>query len=109
MIQFFALQPRKDVLFTLVVYLMKIFEEKAENLSKKNSKFSRYNSKYLFNYCLELSEIFIPYKEDLDPFPSDKINHDIFLEKCKLNLNKINSVSLINFEDLKKKAILTIY
>ena len=109
LIQFFALQPRKDVLFTLVVYLMKIFEEKAENLSKKNSKFSRYNSKYLFNYCLELSEIFIPYKEDLDPFPSDKINHDIFLEKCKLNLNKINSVSLINFEDLKKKAILTIY
>ena len=103
LIQFFLLQPRKDVLFTLVIYLMEIFEKKAESLLlQKNSKFSRYNSKYLFNYCLELSEIFIPFKNELDLFPLDKINHDRCLEKCKVNLNKINVESQINFEDLKE-------
>ena len=103
LLQFFILKSRKDVLFELVVYVMGIFEKKAESLlTNKNSKFSRYNSKYLFNYCIELSELFIPYKKELDPFPAIKIKHNEYLNKCKLNINKINATSLIIFEDLMK-------
>ena len=95
--QFFVLESRKDFLFELVVFAMELLEEKAKGiLSNKNIKFSRYNSKYIFNNCIELSELFIPYKKDLDPFPEIKNKHDKCLNNCKKSLNEINAESLVN-------------
>ena len=94
-------ESRNSVLFDLVIYVMELIKQKAENNLAGNSKFARFNSKYLFNNCIQISELFIKNEIDLEQFEQIKNRYKEIVEKCKVEIKKINANSLIEIDKIK--------
>ena len=94
-------ESRNSVLFDLVIYVMELIKQKAENNLAGNSKFARFNSKYLFNNCIQISELFIKNEIDLEQFEQIKNRYKEIIEKCKVEIKKINANSLIEIDKIK--------
>ena len=58
-------EERNNILFDFVIYVMELIETKAEQYLSSKKKFSRYNSKYLFQNCILISDLFIKSDRDL--------------------------------------------
>ena len=97
---------RNFILFDLVIYTIELLEEKAEKILSSNSKFSRYNSRYLFKNCIQISELFIKSDRELSKFFEIKNRHKNVIEKCKAEIKKINANSLIEIDKIKREGIL---
>ena len=50
---------RNNILYDLVTYSIELIEEKAEKMQKMQLQLSQYNSKYLFQSCIQISEFLI--------------------------------------------------
>ena len=50
-------ESRNHILFELTTYVIELVEEKAEQILSCQLKFSRYNAKYLFQNCIQISEL----------------------------------------------------
>jgi hypothetical protein len=97
-------ESRNFILFDLVTYVIELIEEKAENILSNNSKFSRYNSKYLFQNCIQISELFIKSERDLAKNVQIRNRHNNIIEKCKTEIKKINANSLVEIDKSKKSG-----
>ena len=100
---------RNYILFDLVVYVMELIIKKAEQYLLSNEKFSRYNAKYLFNNCIQISELFIKSERDLAKDIQIKNRHNNCIEKCKTEIKKINANSLVEIDKIKNSGKLIDY
>ena len=74
---------------------MEIIQNKADKLRNQKSNYSKYNSKYLYNNCLHISQLFIKNDRDLALIdPRIRKRHMKCRENCKNNIKKINANSL---------------
>jgi L1 cell adhesion molecule like protein len=97
-------ESRDVILYNLVTYVIKLIEKKAEKILSNNNKFSRYNAKYLFQNCLKISELFIKSERDLAKFFEIRKEHNYYIDKCKVEIKKINANSLIEIDKIKKSG-----
>jgi hypothetical protein len=97
-------ESRKIILYSLVTYVIELVEEKAEKILSDNNKFSRYNSKYLFQNCITISELFIKSQRDLSKVLEIRNKHNHCIEKCKIEIKKINANSLIEIDKIKNSG-----
>ena len=97
---------RDNILFDLVVYVMELIKERAEEILTNKLKFSRYNSKYLFQNCIQISELFIKSERDLAKFFQIRNRHNSIIEECKQEIKKIDANSLIEIDKIKNSGIL---
>ena len=95
---------RNNILFDLVVYSMELIEEKAEKILNMKLQLSHYNSKYLFQSCIQIGELFIKSERDLAKFPKINDRYNICLKKCKNEISKINANSLVEIEKTKNSG-----
>ena len=94
-------ESRNDILYELTIYVMELISKKAENILAKNLKYSRYNAKYLFQNCLKINELFIKSERDLSRNVDIRNRQLKCIGKCKEEIKKINTNSLIKFEQIK--------
>ena len=97
-------ESRNIILYSLVTYVIELVEEKAEKILSDNNKFSRYNSKYLFQNCITISELFIKSQRDLSKVLEIRNKHNHCIEKCKIEIKKINANSLIEIDKIKNSG-----
>ena len=98
---------RERILFDLVTYVIELIEEKAEKiLSSVDLKLSKYNSKYLFQNCIQISELFIKSERDLAKYYQIRERHNNCLENCKNKIKEINANSLFEIDRTKQSGIL---
>ena len=69
-------------------------------------KLSKYNSKYLFQNCIQISELFIKSERDLAKYYQIRERHNNCLEKCKNKIKEINANSLFEIDRTKQSGIL---
>ena len=87
--------------------VIELIEEKAEKiLSSVDLKLSKYNSKYLFQNCIQISELFIKSERDLAKYYQIRERHNNCLEKCKNKIKEINANSLFEIDRTKQSGIL---
>ena len=94
-------ESRNDILYDLVVYVIELITKKAENILSKNLKYSRYHAKYLFQNCLKINELFIKSERDLSRNIDIRNRQQKYIGKCKEEIKKINTDSLIKLEQIK--------
>ena len=99
-------EERNLILYDIVLYSMELLQEKAEKILKSNQKFSRYNSRYLFQNCLHISELFICSERELAKQKDLKERYDKCIEKCKNEIKKINAKSLVEIDKIKNSSII---
>ena len=106
LLKYFQIDYRKEVLFELVVYVMEIFENKANKiLSNKEMNFSKYNSKYLFDNAVQISRIFISYDKDLALVDIEiRKRHTKCFENCLDQIKKLNANSYKEVKEIKKSG-----
>ena len=92
---------RNNILFDLVTYSMELIEERAEIIQNMKLQLSQYNSKYLFQSCIQISELFIKSERELAKFHKINDRHNICLKRCKNEINKINANSLVEIGKTK--------
>ena len=92
---------RNNILFDLVTYSMELIEERAEIIQNMKLQLSQYNSKYLFQSCIQISELFIKSERELAKFHKINDRHNICFKKCKNEINKINANSLVEIGKTK--------
>ena len=105
LLKFFQIENRNNILFELVILVMKIFIREANNLllSNKENNYSKYHAKYLFNNCLKISRLFIKSDHELALIsPEIRNNHIKYIEICKKAIKKINDNSLKEINLIKK-------
>ena len=91
------------ILFSLVIFVMGLLEKRAKNiLYKTKLKYSRYNSKYIFGNCIQISKLFISSELDLSKYSALRERHDEIIKKCKEEIKKINANSLVEIEKSKE-------
>ena len=95
---------RNYILYELVTYSMELIEEKAEKIQNMQLQLSQYNSKYLFQSCIQISELFIKSERELAKFQGIYDRHNTCLKKCKNEISKINANSLVEIEKIKKSG-----
>ena len=95
---------RNNILYKLVTIVIKLIKEKAEKILLNNNKFSRYNAKYLFQNCITISELFIKSNRDLAKFYEIYKEHNDCIDKCKVEIKKINANSLIVINKIKNSG-----
>ena len=95
---------RSNILFDLVTYSMELIEEKAEIIQNMKLQLSQYNSKYLFQSCIQISELFIKSERELAKFHKINERHNICLKKCKNEINIINANSLVEIGKTKNSG-----
>ncbi len=95
---------RNYILFDLVTYVLELIKEKAEQILSNRLKFSRYNAKYLFQNCIQISELFIKSERDLAKDVQIRNRHNNCIEKCKSEIKKINANSLIEIDKIKNSG-----
>ena len=95
---------RNFILYDLVTFSMELIEEKAEKIQNMHLQLSQYNSKYLFQSCLQISELFIKSERELAKFKYINTRHNTCLKKCKNEISKINANSLVEIEKTKKSG-----
>ena len=91
---------RNDILMSLVIEVMKLLKEKGEQILLNNSKFSRYNSKYIFQNCIQIGERFKQKKEESKNYQLKK-KYEEYIEKFKTEIRKIDANSLIEIDNSK--------
>lgn len=79
---------RNYILFDLVTLVIELIEQKAEKILENNLKYSRYNSRYLFQNCLLICELFIKSERDLAKYAQIRNRHNDCIEKCKSEIKK---------------------
>ena len=92
---------RNNILFDLVTYSMELIEERAEIIQNMKLQLSQYNSKYLFQSCIQISELFIKSERELAKFHKINDRHNFCFKKCKNEINKINANSLVEIGKTK--------
>ena len=97
-------EERNLILFDLVIYVMELIKTKAEQLLLSNKKFSRYNAKYLFQNCIQISQLFIRSDRDLSKDAKLKKEHNACYEKCLSEIKKINANSLVEIDNIKSSG-----
>ncbi len=97
-------EERNNILFDFVIYVMELIETKAEQYLSSEKKFSRYNSKYLFQNCILISDLFIKSDRDLSKNVDLKKRYTKCYEKCISEIKKINANSLIEIDVIKKSG-----
>ena len=95
---------RNCILFDLVTFVIELIEKKAEKILSSKSKYSRYNSKYLFKNCLQISELYIKSERDLAKNIEIRNRHNNCIEKCISEIKKINANSLIEIDKIKNSG-----
>ena len=95
---------RNNILYKLVTYVIKLIKKKAEKILLNKNKFSRYNAKYLFQNCIKISELFIKSDRDLAKFYEIRKYHNKYIDKCKVEIKKINANSLIEIDKIKNSG-----
>ena len=95
---------RNYILFDLVTLVIELIEQKAEKILENNLKYSRYNSRYLFQNCLLISELFIKSERDLAKYAQIRNRHNDCIEKCKSEIKKINANSIIEIDKIKQSG-----
>ena len=97
-------EERNNILFDLVIYVMELIKTKAEQFLLSNKKFSRYNARYLFQNCIQISQLFIKSDRDLSKNAQLKKEHNICFEKCISEIKKINANSLVEIDAIKSSG-----
>ena len=93
------------ILFNLVIFVMGLLEKKAKTiLFNKKLKFSRYNSKYIFESCIRISKLFISSELDLSKYSALMEKHNEIIQNCKVQIKKINANSLVEIEKSKESG-----
>ncbi len=95
---------RIDILFDLVTYVMELLEEKAEKILSNQVNYAKYNSRYLFQNCIRLSELFIKSERDLLKNVQIRDRYNNCIEKCKNEIKNINANSLVEIDKLKESG-----
>ena len=98
------IDTRNYILFDLVTYSIELIKEKAEEILSNKLKFSRYNSKYLFQNCIQISELFIGLERELAKFIEIRNRHNKCIETCKSQIKKIEANSLIEIDNIKNSG-----
>ena len=95
LLNFFKIENRNNILFDLVVHTIEILVIKAENILLNNKMtFSKYHTKYFLNNCLKIGQLFIKSDKDLALlFPEIRKRYNNCIEKCKIQIKKINEDS----------------
>jgi hypothetical protein len=83
---------------------MEILEKKAEKILSENSKFCRYNAKYIFQNSLEISKLYIKSQRDLAKDLNYNNRHNKCYEKCITEIKKINAYSLVEIDKSKQSG-----
>ena len=97
-------EERNNILFDLTIYVMDLIKTKADQFLISNKKFSRYTAKYLYQNCIQISQLFIKSDRDLSKNAQLKKSHTICYEKCLSEIKKINSNSLIEIDKIKSSG-----
>ena len=92
---------RNDILLSLVTEVMKLLKEKGEEILLNNSKFSKYNSRYVFQNCIQIGERFKLQKEESKNYQIKK-KYEEYLDNCKTEIKKIDANSLFEIDKSKK-------
>jgi hypothetical protein len=95
---------RNNILFDLVTYSIELIEEKAKIIQNMKLQLSQYNSKYLFQSCIQISELFIKSERELAKFHSINDRHNNCLKRCKNEIKKINANSLVEIGKTKNSG-----
>ena len=95
---------RNNILYDLVTYSIELIEEKAEKMQNMQLQLSQYNSKYLFQSCIQISELFIKSERELAKFHKIYDRHNNCLKKCKDEISKINANSLVEIKNTKNSG-----
>ena len=99
-------EERNLILYDITIYSMELIQAKAEKILTSNQKFSRYNSKYLFQNCIHISELFICSERELAKDKEIKERYDKCIEKCKNEIKNINAKSLVEIDKIKNSSII---
>ena len=83
---------------------MELLEEKAEKLLSNQVNYAKYNSRFLFQNCIRLSELFIKSKRDLSKNVQIRDRYNNCIEKCKNEIKNINANSLVEIDKLKESG-----
>ena len=93
------------ILLNLVIFVMDLLKKKALTmLYRKKLKFSRYNSKYIFENNIQISKLFITSESDLSKYPELREEHNKIIKDCKEEIKKINANSLVQIENSKESG-----
>ena len=93
------------ILFNLVIFVMGLLEKKAKTiLCNKKLKFSRYSSKYIFENCIQISNLFINSELDSSKYSKLREKHNEIIKNCKDEMKKINANSLVEIEKSKESG-----
>ena len=98
------IDTRNYILFDLVTYSIELIKEKAEEILLNKLKFSSYNAKYLFQSCIQISELFIKLERELAKNIEIRNRHNKCIEACKSEIKKIDANSLIEIDKIKKSG-----
>jgi len=93
---------RNEILFDIVIFTIELIEKKAEKILASKYNYSRFNSKYLFQNCILISELFIKSERDLAKNRQLRNRHNNCINRCKSEIKKINANSLIEINKIKK-------
>lgn len=80
---------------------MELIVKKAVLILSNNLKFSRYNTKYLFQNCLKINELYIKSEIELSKNLEIRNWYLKCIDKSKEETKKINANSLVNLENIK--------
>ena len=83
---------------------MELLEEKAEKILSNQVNYAKYNSRFLFQNCIRLSELFIKSKRDLSKNVQIRDRYNNCIEKCKNEIKNINANSLVEIDKLKESG-----
>lgn len=94
---------RNEILFSLVIVVMKILEEKAEKILINKSKLARYNSKKIFKNCIEIGQRYFNFKTEEEAADYFKyVNaHNEYIENCKKKISQIYINTSAEMDKLK--------
>ena len=92
---------RNNILNELAIFVMELIQKKAELFLSNNCNSYRYNAKNLFQNCIKVSELFIKFENNLKGNLELKKRHHKCIEKCNLEIKKINVNSIMNLDKLK--------
>ena len=98
------IDTRNYILFDLVTYSIELIKEKAEMILLNKLKFSRYNAKYLFQSCIQISELFIKLERELAKYIDIRNRHNKCIEICRAQIKKIDANSLIEIDKIKNSG-----
>ena len=99
-------EDRNFILYDITLYTMELLQAKADKILLSNQKFSRYDSRYLFQNCIHISELFISSERELAKHKELKERYDKCTERCKNEIKKINANSLVEIEKFRNSESL---